>query len=257
LLDLELPLPPLSEQKRIAYILDKADAIRHKRWEAVHSLEQLSDSLFRKFSAESDTPPRTVAELLDTNVLLVHKDGNYGSSYPRKDEFGLDGIPFLSAKHVADNGSLILENVPRLREDKARTLSFGWIERGDALLAHNATVGPVALYRGEYPEALIGTSLTCFRPNPEYLTSEFLYAALRGSHFQRQLEKAMSQTTRNQVPITAQRRLTLFVPTLANQTTFTTQLASTYQLREQYTGSARDTDTLFNSLVQRCFWGEL
>ncbi|MBL8821339.1 MAG: restriction endonuclease subunit S [Planctomycetia bacterium] len=249
------PLPPLPEQKRIADILDKADEIRRKRREAVQSLEALSDSLFRQFSDGAETQARTIAELLESHVLLVHKDGNYGGSYPRKHEFGSVGIPFLSAKHVAADGTLVLDDVPRLNEEKARTLTFGWIEQGDVLLAHNATVGPVALYRGDFPEALIGTSLTCFRPNPKLLTSEFLFAALRGSHFQQQLEKEMSQTTRNQVPITAQRRLTLYVPELKEQAAFANQLSGTHRLREKYSGSACESESLFNSLVQRAFRG--
>jgi type I restriction enzyme, S subunit len=245
------------EQKRIADILDKADAVRRKSREVIHVVEELSDSLFRQTSSDTGAAPRTISELLESEVLLVHKDGNYGSSYPQKHEFGLDGIPFLSAKHVAKDGTIITDDVPHLTEEKARSLPFGWIEPGDVLLAHNATVGPVALYRGQYPEALIGTSLTCFRPNPKYLTSEFLFAALRGSHFQRQLQKEMSQTTRNQVPITAQRRLTLFFPSLNEQIAFTSQLTSVHRLRAKQMQETSGAKELYESLVQRAFRGEL
>ncbi len=254
---LPIRLPPLPEQKRIAEILDKADAIRRKRQEAAFAFDLLSDSLFNQLSHEYDIQPQSVAALLDLQILLVHKDGNFGGSYPRKHEFGIDGIPFLSAKHVAPDGTLSKDDVPRLNEDKARTLPFGWIERGDVLLAHNATVGPVALYSGEYEEALIGTSLTCYRPNPSLLRSEFLFAALRGSHFQRQLTKAMSQTTRNQVPITAQRKLTLHIPLLEQQEYFSGQLSAIRTLRKKYVKTSTEADTLFDSLVQRAFKGEL
>ena len=252
-----VPLPPLSEQKRIADILDKADAIRRKRQEGVFNFDLLSDSLFNQLSHDFHIQPQFVEALIDSQILLVHKDGNFGGSYPRKHEFGLDGIPFLSAKHVAPDGTLSKEDVPRLNEEKARTLPFGWVERGDVLLAHNATVGPVALYGGDYKEALIGTSLTCYRPNPFLLKSEFLFAALRGSHFQRQLAKAMSQTTRNQVPITAQRKLTLHIPPLDQQLFFSEQLSVIRTLRTKHVKAASEADTLFNSLVQRAFKGEL
>ena len=190
-------------------------------------------------------------------MLLVHKDGNYGSSYPRKHEFGSNGIPFLSAKHLAENGTLIKQDIPRLNEDKARKLSFGWIKRGDVLLAHNATVGPVALYGGDFDEALIGTSLTCYRPNPKHLNSEFLFAALRGSHFQKQLKREMSQTTRNQVPITAQKKLTLHIPDLDVQQQFSEKLTATHALRAKYDEVSTHAQLLFHSLVQRAFKGEL
>ncbi|MCA8988719.1 MAG: restriction endonuclease subunit S, partial [Planctomycetaceae bacterium] len=97
---IEIPLPPLSEQKRIADILDKADAIRRKRQEAIGSFDDLSDSLFSQVARVADVEPRSISDLLESEVLIVHKDGNYGGSYPRKHEFGAVGIPFLSAKHV-------------------------------------------------------------------------------------------------------------------------------------------------------------
>ena len=44
--DLDVPLPPLEEQKRIAAILDKADRIRRKRQEAIRLTEELGRSIF-------------------------------------------------------------------------------------------------------------------------------------------------------------------------------------------------------------------
>ena len=46
ILDLEIPLPPLDEQKRIATILDKADAIRCKRQQAIDLAEDFLRSVF-------------------------------------------------------------------------------------------------------------------------------------------------------------------------------------------------------------------
>jgi hypothetical protein len=137
---------------------------------------------------------------------LLHKDGNHGSFYPRSDDFGDEGVPFISAKAVTEDGRIDNTQIEKLHEDKASKLKIGWIDKGDVLLAHNASVGKVALYDGRFNKALIGTSLTASTGARE-IDSSFLAAALRSSKFQRELVKNMGQTTRNQVPITAQRDL--------------------------------------------------
>ena len=50
--EIKIPLPPLTEQQRIADILDKADAIRRKRQAAAENLNCLSDSLFNQVSKD-------------------------------------------------------------------------------------------------------------------------------------------------------------------------------------------------------------
>ena len=55
---LEIPLPPLTEQKRIARILDAADALRAKRREALAQLDTLLQSTFLDMFGDPVTNPR-------------------------------------------------------------------------------------------------------------------------------------------------------------------------------------------------------
>ncbi len=134
-------------------------------------------------------------------------------------------MPFLSASCVSDEGAVDHAEVKLLSDEKAKLLRHGWIEQGDVLLAHNATVGKVAYCEGEYGRALIGTSLTAFRVNREKINPRYLWAVLRDAYFQRQLETIMKQALRNQVPITAQRNLKLRVPPLPIQEEFAERVA--------------------------------
>jgi type I restriction enzyme, S subunit len=56
--DLEIPLPPLAEQRRIASILDAADALRQKRRQALRLLDQLSQSIFIEMFGDPATNPK-------------------------------------------------------------------------------------------------------------------------------------------------------------------------------------------------------
>lgn len=255
--DLELPLPSLAEQERIAAILDAADALRTKRRAAIAKLDELAQSIFIEMFGGDRSVPKRIRELLEDGTLELHKDGNHGSQYPRAEEFGVNGIPFLSAQSIDESGYLDLTKIQRLSEEKARRLRIGWLKAGDVLLAHNASVGAVAIYEGQFPEAIIGTSLTAFRPNIEKLTSEYLAAALRSSSFQAQLVKNMGQTTRNQVPITAQRDLVIPLPNLEKQRQFSRQLSILKAVVTADMASKEKLSELFLSLQHRAFKGEL
>ena len=54
---LQIPLPPLDEQKRIAGILDAADALRAKRREALGQLDTLLQSTFLDMFGDPVTNP--------------------------------------------------------------------------------------------------------------------------------------------------------------------------------------------------------
>ena len=256
-LSLAVPLPPMAEQRRIADILDRADALRTKRLEASRRLEGLDQALFESVLSSAATTDATIGDLLASGALLAHKDGNHGSQYPRRDDFGETGVPFISAKAISDVGDIDVTQVERLSERKAATLKIGWIAPGDVLLAHNASVGKVALYDGPWPTALIGTSLTQLRPDPNVLDACFLAGSLRSAGFRQQLEKNMAQTTRNQVPITAQRRLTRSICPLPVQREFANRLTMLHSPKKAHAASLARLDALLASLQYRAFRGEL
>lgn len=158
----------------------------------------------------------TIGDLIADGSLLVHKDGNYGSSYPRIEDFGITGHPFLTAKSLSD-WRVDFDGAPRLSKEKASTLKFGFLKAGDVLLSHNATVGRVAIVPDTEEIGVIGTSLTQFRVNARQLSPKFLALYFSSKPFQDQLSFVMSQTTRNQVPITEQRKLPIILPPLPEQ----------------------------------------
>ena len=255
--NLKIPLPPLDEQKRIAAILDKADQLRQQRRQAIALLDSLTQSIFLEMFGTSKGQVRKIGELISDGTFLMHKDGNHGSNYPRAEEFGEEGIPFLSAPAIAEDGALLPGKGPYFNIKKASSLTIGWIQAGDVLLSHNASVGKVGIYRGEFGPALIGTSLTAFRGDPNIIAPEFLYSQLRSDYFQRQLTKSMSQTTRNQVPITAQRNLEIRLPDISRQQEFMS-VANVVQVRlDKMALSLRASQHLFASLQHRAFAGQL
>lgn len=165
----------------------------------------------------SERTKHTIQELIDEGIITAHKDGNYGSMYPRQSEFGDTGILFLTAKLISDQGFIDFRSAPRLSYEKAKKLTFGYIESRDVLLSHNATVGRVAITPKLTEPVLVGTSLTYFRTDHERLLPEYLAAYLSGVDFQNELKAVMGLSTRNQVPITTQRKLEIVIPPITEQ----------------------------------------
>jgi type I restriction enzyme, S subunit len=161
-------------------------------------------------------PEETIESLISSGAIIQHKDGNYGSLYPKVEEFGSTGVPFLTAKSIV-NGKLDIEGAPRLADDRADALRFGFVRPQDVLLSHNATIGRVAIVPDFDGRLLVGTSLTYFRLNAERMSARYFAAYLASVEFQNQLAAVMSHSTRNQVPITAQRKLSVVVPPLSTQ----------------------------------------
>lgn len=216
---LKIQLLDKDQLKNMIFNLDLLNSIILKRKLSIEKINQIFDSVFNEMFENIDYEKLSINEMINKRYILLHKDGNHGSSYPKKNDFVKEknGIPFLTAKNINIDDTINFTSIEKLKIDKALKLKIGWIIKGDVLLAHNASVGKVCLYNGEFEKALIGTSLTCYRPNLKYIRSYFLYAALRSTSFQNQLKKNMSQTTRNQVPITMQRQLEIKIPSISIQ----------------------------------------
>lgn len=253
----QVPVPPLDEQQQIVGLMDEADELRKLRVHADARATALIPALFHQMFMEAEFTKKTIGQFLEDGWLLLHKDGNHGSLYPRSNDFGDHGIPFLSATCVTNEGAIDHSEVKQLSEEKAKLLRHGWIEPNDVLLAHNATVGKVGFYEGDYDRALIGTSLTTFRVNPEKIDPRYLWVALRSEFFQKQLKRIMKQALRNQVPITAQRELFLRIPPLPLQKEFAQRVTEIRELEADQATSRTRLDALFQSMLHRAFNGEL
>ncbi len=145
---------------------------------------------------------QTVSELYASKCLIDFADGNHGGLYPRKEEFGIEGALFLTATQMDNAWGIALNQCPRLNWKKAKQLTKGWAKNDDVLLSHNATVGRVGILEGTEEDVLLGTSVTFYRFNPKCVLPRFARIVFSSRFFQDQLESAMEQTTRDQVPIT-------------------------------------------------------
>lgn len=158
----------------------------------------------------------SIGSLINEGFILSHLDGNHGELYPRSHEFKPYGIPYIGANEFED-GRVNFDRCKFLSAQRAKQFRKGVAKDGDVLFAHNATVGPVALLRTNEPFVILSTTATYFRCDPAKLNNSYLMAALQSTYFVRQYQAVMAQSTRFQVPITAQRKLLLTIPPISEQ----------------------------------------
>jgi type I restriction enzyme S subunit len=127
---IEIPLPPLAEQKRIAAILDKAAEIKAKREQAIAKLDELAMSTFMKmFGNQPDSVETTLGEclrLINGRAYLQHELLN-------------EGTPIIRIQNLNGGNRWYYSNL-KLPEEK-------YCDNGDLLFAWSATFGPY-IWRG-------------------------------------------------------------------------------------------------------------
>ncbi len=253
------------EQHRIVTLLDEAFAdIASAKANAEKNLQNaraLFESRMHTLFEENQNWERVQLEnLLSRGWITSHLDGNHGSDYPKKEEFVDYGVPYIAARALR-GWEVDFSEAKYLTHERAATIRKGLAQDGDVLFAHNATVGPVGVLKTKEPFVILGTSLTYYRCNEEFILPEYLAHYMRSPVFVNQYSQVMKQSTRNQVPITKQREFFHVIPPLSIQKKIATDLDSLSEKIELIESIYRQKlialDNLKKSLLHQAFSGQL
>ena len=269
----DLLLPPLLEQKKIAKILSSVDEVIETTDTQINKLKDLKKGMMNELLTKGigdtefkDSPVGripvgwdifTAQEMLDAQILLKLQDGNHGSQYPKVSEFVKEGIPYISASNITLTGNIDFNNCQHLSVARANGLRIPPTRSGDVIFTHNATVGRVAIIPSNIDTVIASTSTIYYRVNKCKITPEFLFQYLQSPKFKLQTDRVMGQTTRNQVPITAQKQLYILKPTLEEQQKIATILSSIDTNIEQKQTKLTQSKNLKKSLMADLLTGRV
>ena len=174
---IKIPLPALAKQRHVAAILDKADALRGKRREAIAKLDQLLHSVFLDMFGDPRVNPRgfPLRNLSDFYIDANEgtRCGPFGSALKRSD-VTQSGVPLWNMDNISNAGQMQLPFRAWVSEEKARDLASYGVLDGDILISRAGTVGKMCVVRAGVEKSLITTNLIRLRLGPALVPEFFV-----------------------------------------------------------------------------------
>ena len=248
--EIEIPLPPLPEQRRIASILDQADQLRARRRRAIMLLEQVEDTaLGDLLRAGLGNETVTLSEIADIQT------GPFGSLLHRED-YVSGGIPLVNPMHIR-NGRIYPDPEFSVTESKFAELDSFELRKGDVVLGRRGEMGRAAEVVDSHGRLLCGTGCMILRPRDGRVLGVVLVGLLSSPSVRTMLEQRAQGVTMLNLNQSIVGNLEVPLASVESQLAFAGLRGHLRALREHQASHLAKLDDLFASLQHRAFRGEL
>ena len=253
---IQIPLPPLKEQRRIAAILDQAETLRTQRRAALALLDSLTQSLFLDMFGDPVTNPKGWS--MSTIGDLAEVQGGLQVTSARKN------LPvevlYLRVANVY-RGVLDLSEIKTIRATPAE-IQRTTLVKNDLLVVEGHgnpnEIGRAALWNGEIEQCVHQNHLIRarfdFKKVEPVFASEYVNSPGGRQHL---LRAGKSTSGLNTISVSNVRETPIALPPLPLQQTFATRIAAIEALKATHRRALAALDALFASLQQRAFHCEL
>lgn len=245
---IEIPLPPLPEQRRIAAILDKADTLRAKRREAIAKLDQLQQSVFLEMFGNPVAnslgwPITSLSEVCDV------RDGTHDS--PKYVE---SGYPLVTSKNLA-SGQVNVEGAQLIsNEDYEAINKRSKVDFGDLLMPMIGTIGNPVIVDHAPNYAIKNIALIKFG-QAALLSNKYLLQLLRSDYFKWATAQKNRGGTQKFLALKDIRGMQIPLPPIAQQLKFSAWFDQNEVQRAKLKASELAAEALFLSLQRSAFNG--
>ncbi|MDM8532781.1 restriction endonuclease subunit S, partial [Anaerolineales bacterium HSG25] len=248
-----VPLPPLDEQKQIAAILDKADALRAKRRQAIAKLDALLQATFLDMFGDPVTNPKSISKLTLNEITLNITDGKHGDCKPSENS----GYYFVSVKDIK-SGQIDYSNARQIDyDDFLEVHRRTRLEEGDVLITNSGTIGRTAVIMQSplVERTTFQKSVAIVKPDKKKIVSLYLRAALDMCVVN--LTRVSSGSSQKNLLLRQLRNFEVCVPPFDQQHEFALRVQEIGKLRTVHKHALTKLDTLFHALQQQAFRGQL
>ena len=255
LAELQIPLPPLPEQRRIAEILDKADALRAKRRAALAQLDTLTQSIFLAMFGDPATNPKGWPVV----PLGEHASKIGSGATPRggEESYKAAGITLIRSMNVRD-GAFLRDGLAFIDDKQAAQLESAVVEADDVMLnITGASVARVCRAPANVLPARVNQHVAIIRPtatfNPLFLEQCLLSPSVK----ERLLKIARAGATREAITKSTIEQFRVIRPPRELQDKLAVRVTASEGTYRQMRAALGEMDSLFASLQHRAFRGNL
>jgi type I restriction enzyme S subunit len=242
--ELEIPLPPLSTQKRIAEILDAADALRRKDQELLKKYDELAQAIFIDMFGDPDTNIKNWNVKSLSEICTKITDGTHQTP-----KYVTDGIPFLRVTDITESNQskkyiTEAEHIELIKRCKP--------EKGDVLYTKNGTIGVAKAVDWDYDFSIF-VSLCLLKINKDLVLPNYIEIYLNTPIALKQAKKHSKTGTISNLHLVEIKQILIPVPPIKIQEEFLSRIE---KIKESIKNMI-SPEILFNSLIQKAFKGEL
>jgi type I restriction enzyme, S subunit len=253
--DLQIPLPPLAEQKRIAAILDKADAIRSKLQQFI----RLSDDFLRSVFLDMFGDPVTNPKGWELHTLTSVIGDSFRNGLSPSTSGTVSGKVLTLSSITSGTFATqflreaIFDRAPSENQQVTRNTFLICRGNGNKSMVGIGVFPPCDMPSVSFPDTMIACTIDRAKIEPEYLQAMWSSAKVRT-----QID-AGARTTNGTYKVnqTLLGSIEFPIPPLEIQKRFSAISQATRSQSATIKRLAEESETLFSSLQQRAFRGEL
>lgn len=263
---LEVLIPPLPVQQRIASILSAYDDLIENSQRRIKILESMARALYREwfvhfrfpgYERQSPSPVGQIPRGWERSTFAqaaIFENGDRGKNYPSGSDFIDQGIPFINAGHLAD-GAVNIDAVDYISEEKFEQLRGGKIRKGDLLFCLRGSPGRTARTAGLF-RAAIASSLVIIRPT-ERVNESFLYFTLAGEIGNRMVIELNNGAAQPNVSVGSVQKYPLLLPPIDLLREFATVIEPIWRQKETHRAQLRCLSKQRDLLLPRLLSGQI
>jgi type I restriction enzyme S subunit len=251
-----IPLPPLLLQRRIAEVLDKAEALRAKRRAALAQLDSLTQSLFLDLFGDPATNPKGWPLKPVGSLASKFSDGPFGSNL-KSEHYTEIGVRVIRLQNIGV-GEFVDDDAAYISEPHFAKLKKHDCRPGDVLVGTMGDPNLRACIQPDWlPVALNKADCVQLRPDEGIANAIFVCALLNQPATERMAHDLMQGQTRVRISMGRLRGLEVPLPPLDLQREFARRITAVEKLKTAQRAALAELDALFASLQHRAFRGEL